>query len=289
MASPRDIYLAALPETVREAWEREPRLEEVLATAFATARHAFPSLAIDESTFVAYLAARVDVTEAASLRLQHAPELYLACAVVHGDPSAMALFEERYVVTIGAQVARYRLSPDELDEVKQRVRHQFLVSEAGRPPRLADYSGRGALGAWLHVAANRVAYKLKRSLPDGGDDRDLEHLASAGPTPEGEVLTDEGRAAFGAAFREAIGSLEPLEQNVIRQHYLDGLTLDQLGALHQAHRTTVAYWLKRARERLLRRTRQGLLKRRLAPAEVDSLLGQARGRFAITMRSLFSK
>jgi RNA polymerase sigma-70 factor (ECF subfamily) len=200
----------------------------------------------------------------------------------------MRLFDSHYLVHIGGAVARFRLRADDLDELKQTLRRQLLVAEPGKSPRIGDYAGRGPLAAWLRVAAVRAAIKMRRAGHDGAtDDDELEQIASGEQGPEAGFATAESRGLFRAALRHAIESLEAQEQNVLRQHHLDGLTLDQLGALYRVHRTTVAYWLERARERLFKRTRAALQRSGMSPDDCDSLFRHASSHLAVTMRTLF--
>ncbi len=49
-------------------------------------------------------------------------ELWLACAIGRGDEGAARAFEQRYVTPLTVTLARMKLAPAELDEVKQLVR-----------------------------------------------------------------------------------------------------------------------------------------------------------------------
>jgi RNA polymerase sigma-70 factor, ECF subfamily len=244
---------------------------------------------VEPEIFAAYLAARTAQPPSAPVDFAHAEELYLACAIAQGHSDAVSLFERKYISAIGVAVGRLRLSEDELDEVKQRLRQQLLVREPQRPPRIVDYSGRGPLGAWLRVAAVRAGLRLRRPCDEDAQEGDaLERLASDDASPELKVAAAEHGAAFRAALRAAIAALDAEDQNLLRQHHLDELTLDQLSVLHRAHRTTVAYRLGRARERLWKHTRQILRSaNKLTDSDCDSLFRHARSHLAVTLRGLF--
>src|SRR5262249_21137283 len=66
------------------------------------------------------------------------------------------------------------------------------------------------------------------------------------------------RGELRAAFARALAALTPRERTVLRQHYVDGLTVDALGALHQAHRSTCARWIEAARDKIVQRVRSHL-------------------------------
>ena len=52
-----------------------------------------------------------------------------------------------------------------------------------------------------------------------------------------------------------MAALTPHERTLLRQHYVDGLTIDVLGQLYQVNRSTCARWIERARVRILRALR----------------------------------
>ena len=82
-------------------------------------------------------------------------------------------------------------------------------------------------------------------------------------------------------------ALPPREKSLLKLSYLDGLSLDEIGALYRAHRTTVGRWLDAARQRILDDTRRGLGERlRLGEAEVDSLMALIRSQLDVTLHSL---
>jgi RNA polymerase sigma-70 factor (ECF subfamily) len=92
------------------------------------------------------------------------------------------------------------------------------------------------------------------------------------------------KALYGAAFRDpfraALAGLGAREKNILRQHFLDGMTLDDLGSAYEVHRVTAARWIQGARVQLLKGTRAEFAKTaRLRPGECDSVL-----RVALTSR-----
>jgi RNA polymerase sigma-70 factor (ECF subfamily) len=106
-------------------------------------------------------------------------------------------------------------------------------------------------------------------------DDDDAWLASPSPDddPEMVALKRSCGAAFRQAFGEAIAELPPRSRLLLRQHLLDGLSHEQLGALHDVHPVTAFRWLREARVEIVASTRRRLgATLRLRPAEVDSLL-----------------
>jgi RNA polymerase sigma-70 factor len=106
--------------------------------------------------------------------------------------------------------------------------------------------------------------------------------------PALDVAVEEYRAAFKVAFKVALASLSALEKTALKQHYLDRLTLDEMAALHATHRTTVARWLRQAREAVFQRTREKMMEStRASSSACDSILRGVRSQLDVTMQSLF--
>jgi RNA polymerase sigma-70 factor, ECF subfamily len=63
------------------------------------------------------------------------------------------------------------------------------------------------------------------------------------------------------------------QRNLLRQHILDELTIDDLARLYRVHRATCARWLADARADLGKQTRKRLMSALGMPtSDVDSLL-----------------
>jgi RNA polymerase sigma-70 factor (ECF subfamily) len=285
----REAFLRGLDER-RDKWA-SPGLDHALDEAVIAARRRWQAFDVDAEQLAAYLAARAPATPPTDGPwFPHADELALASAVVAGSAAALAAFEQHYMGGVTAIAARFRLAPDEVDELMQGLRVTLLVGTEGRAPQLADYSGRGPLASWLRVAAARAAMRLKRARAATSDgSAALERLASSAATPELGYVREESRALFREALRASLRSLDPQEQNVLRQHHLDGLTIDELGALYRVHRTTAAYWLTRAHEHLFRALRRLVsAQTKMSKSECDSLFAHAQSQAAISLRDLFS-
>ena len=74
-------------------------------------------------------------------------------------------------------------------------------------------------------------------------------------------------------FETAVAALSARDRNLLRLDFIDGLNIDQIGAIHRVHRSIVARWIAQARESILLET-QRLLRERLGldNAEFNSLL-----------------
>ncbi|HVE87889.1 MAG TPA: sigma-70 family RNA polymerase sigma factor, partial [Myxococcales bacterium] len=76
------------------------------------------------------------------------------------------------------------------------------------------------------------------------------------------------------AVEAALKGLSPKERNFLRLYFVEGLTVEQIGAMQGAHKSTVSRWLARARETVGTQVRQLLGDRlHLSAGDLDSLMG----------------
>jgi RNA polymerase sigma-70 factor (ECF subfamily) len=280
-------------------WELRALLDEDalrprLAAALAAARAAWPELAVPPQRFAAYVAERM--RDAAALEELVASttlsELYLACACADGDAAAIARLEARYFPLVRNALGRMRLPGHTVDDVLQWLRgHLFLARRDGRPGIAGFHGGRGTLAAWLSVIAVREAYRLiERDRRDAGDgDGELLRRASSERDVEQKYTRKWSQAAFERAFVLALAQLTDREKSLLRLHYLDGMTLEQLATLYRTHRATAVRWLAAARQRLFDRTRAMLADElRLPFSDCDSIIRAARDQLELTFHRLFA-
>jgi RNA polymerase sigma-70 factor, ECF subfamily len=246
---------------------------------FERARELWPGIAVPVERLAAFVADRGATGE---LR----PDVVLACACLDADPAALAAFEQRLLAPVAARL-RADMGNGIADEAIGRLRETLFVSAPGGTPKLASYSGRGELRGWLEVVARREAYKVARQeLAGPGDDHILDGLPDDDDL-ELRQIKSQHRSELGRAFADALAALPARERLILRQRYLDGLTFDEVGAIHGVHRITVMRWLARIEKQLLREIRRSLVARlRLGESEVDQLVEDARSRLDLSLRGL---
>jgi RNA polymerase sigma-70 factor (ECF subfamily) len=276
------IFLSAAPP----AFAGASNLEERLAAIVEAAEKAWPEVSLAPEAFLPYVALRVD--DPAALASLRAADLYLACACVRRDSRAIAAFEARVLPDIKGSIAKMNLGPVKLDDVMQGLRRQLLVGEEGAAPGIAEFKGAGDLRGWLRVTATRAALKLlrkeKREVPTD-DDALLARSAAAAADPELLYVKEVYRAQLKSAFQAALDSLTDREKNLLRQHVIDDLTIDDLAALYQVHRATAARWLTKARETLLVRTRKNFMQNnRIDRSECESIMRMVQSQLDGTIR-----
>jgi RNA polymerase sigma-70 factor (ECF subfamily) len=260
--------------------------EERLAAAIAAAARAWPDVAVAPEEVAAALGARAARGAPSD---EAAVEVHLALGCARGDGAALAHFERRYLDAVGPALASMRLPAATVDDVRQEVRRRLLVSEDGAPPRLSAYAGDGSLRGLCGVVAVRVALSLLRRERRTGDEDDLLDLPDADPDPRLALMKAEYRAAFRAAFEEAVKQLGARDRNLLRLHHLDAVTLDQLAAMYGVHRATAVRWLGEVRRRLLEGTRRGLRSSLgVNEGELDSVMALIESRLDVSVRRLLA-
>jgi RNA polymerase sigma-70 factor (ECF subfamily) len=253
-----------------------------LADAIAASRAAWPGVEVADDVFAAFVAERVD----APLEDACLTDLWLACAILHGDAAALRAFE-RQLAHVGAAIAHLDGGSALVGDVTQAVRERVLGAGAGGKAKIEDYRGRGDLRGWLRVIAVREALQLMRArrreapLPDD--------LATRLEDP-GIELADADRRAYREAFTAALATLTPRDRNLLRQQYIYGASIDELGALYGVHRATVARWIAQIRDTLLRRTRDHIGEAlRLSGADLDSAMARIGEHLDYSLRHTLSR
>jgi RNA polymerase sigma-70 factor (ECF subfamily) len=269
-------------------------LGERLSALVLAARAAHPKLRLDDERFVRHVAQHRPDSGPLDAWLDAicAGDLFLACACVEGVPAAIETVDRQYRSQVGSYLAGLRAPADFVDDVAQAVRERVLVGAEGSPPRIAEYSGRGSLGSWLRVVTLRLALSLRRKRTEVLAAEDGEPPPASGDAepadPEGDLLKRRHTEEFNAAFRAAVSALTSKQRDLLRRHFVEGATLEELAATFGASRATVARWIAAARQEILAGARRQLgEKLNLAPAELESLMGLLRSRLDLSLSTAF--
>ena len=269
-----------------------PTPDPALAATIARAKLAWPGVVVPDDAFVAALAKRVGdrSVDAGGLDALATDDLYLACALVAGAPEAIAAFDRTCGPAIDRALATSGATEAERADLGQVVRQRLLVAAADdTPPRIATYSARGSLAAWVRVVATREAARLlpraRREL--SAEDDELASLIAPDADPELGYLKRLYRHEFKQAFETAIAALDDRQRLLLRQHTLDGLGIDELAAFYSVHRATTARWVDAAREALLAGTQRELVRRLgLSKTELTSLMRLIRSQLDVSLPRL---
>jgi RNA polymerase sigma-70 factor (ECF subfamily) len=218
----------------------------------------------------------------------HTDDLAWARSLAAGDRDALARYERELVPMIAAQLRRRGLTDDSIADVQQTLRTRLFVGE-GDGPAIARYEGRGALKSWVLVSALREAVRVRQrtSREPPVDDEALIALADRADPGPPSVDKQRYQDAFKVAFRSALAALSARDRVLLRMHVLDGLTIDQIGALQGVHRATAARWIERAREEVSRGVRRELMKELgTDPFEADEILEWVHSRVELSLSVL---
>jgi RNA polymerase sigma-70 factor (ECF subfamily) len=146
------------------------------------------------------------------------------------------------------------------------------------------------LRTWVRVATARLQVDLerKRSDKDGRLDTAAEgRLVAASDDPELEFMKQHYRAAFRAAFADALDEMEPQMRNVLRLSVCARLSATKIAELYKVHRATAKRWLAAARRELSDGTRAALARRLdVDPDEFGSIVGLIQTHFDVSVARL---
>jgi RNA polymerase sigma-70 factor, ECF subfamily len=249
------------------AGQRQSVLQQ-LTQSLQTAREQFPNVAISDDQWLSQIAVLApqpicvsDVLDGLATN-----DLYLAGACSHGDPQALRICHGLLVREAGFAAGVGRMSDTLRDEAIAVTQSYMFVIRETRPAAIGDYAGRGALRSWLRVSVAREMVRLakKQQLSVELEDRLVGDTEFEDPMLAQLKVTY--RSEMAAAFRAALGELPPRDRTLLRYQLVDGLSIDDIGAIYRVHRATAARWLAKVREDLISGTR-GLLAQSLG---VDS-------------------
>lgn len=230
---------------------------------------AWPKLKLDADEFLEWLGPR------AGDDALHAEDLWLARACVLGVAGAVKTFEREVLAPALAVVPE----PDR-EDVGQRVMERLL---AGGKPKLAEFEGRGPLSKWLKLVVLREA----RAEQQAPQPELAERLSGAFmPAPDSALIKARSQAQLKRALIAAVQELDEQDRKLLALHHLDGVPHGQIGKAVDIPRSTIAWKLQQARQRVLEATKRHLLKSGLQPKEVDSLFGLVSSQVDMSLSAL---
>jgi RNA polymerase sigma-70 factor (ECF subfamily) len=282
-------------ETEQAGRDPEPAaLAPEIHRCLQQARREWPGITTNPERFASVLARSLRERGAEGpgrpVRSIRSTDLYLACACAEGNPAAIAVIEERFFPDLDRAFLRLGFGRSTIEELKQQLRCRLFTGCDDAPPLVTSYLGRGELRSWLRsVAVREGLHWLRRERKSVPLEDEESALGLVPDDPELLLMKHTYGEAFRAAFAAAMGSLSSRERNVLRQHFVDGLSIDKLAVLYRVHRATAARWLTRLQEALLQRTRTALRERLgVSEEELDSIMRLARSQLNQSVRGLLS-
>lgn len=231
-------------------------LDENLRRIYYLAQQTWPDIHLAAEIFLSYLARQLppDTTDILqSLHLLENDDIYFVCACLEKIPEAIHAFETEVLKKMEIPLLNLLKSREMLDDLKGQLIQKFIYGNANSQPKIAGYRGKKKLRNWIYIAAMRqaltVLQKNKKEKPL--TDLDYKQLSAMGDDPELQYLKVVCRKKFAAAFQTALSSLSFKDRNILRYHYIEGLSVDKIAKINNVHRVTVSKWLMAIRQQLL--------------------------------------
>lgn len=237
--------------------------ETWLQSAWEVGQKEWSDLQISAPFYIAHIAERIDKVETYNEIKPHLDalclgDLYLACGCCFALEKAIRKFDEVYINKVPLFVSHMRLGASFAADLQQELRQKLLtLDSASGQPGIAAYRGRGELGNWLRAIAVRMAISRRRR-------RDEQVILDEGEAAERltELAVDpvllHMRKKYGveikAAIEEVIAALSTEQRNLLRFHYIDGLSTPQLAAMLGINQSNVSRRLIAIRDAILLQT-----------------------------------
>jgi len=290
-------YLEVLARNLGDEHRRQlaerPALAEMLPDMLARAESRWPGIAVERGAFIAHLAGslRSDLSLEQALQRLRIEELYLSFACARGDEQAIAIFLSEFLRPAATSLLNLKLRENEREEILQLVQYRLLVSEESRPARILSFAAWAPLKSWLratilNLALNQIRDRKRDLLFEASEyvevpattgNLELEHFK--------QLYQDE----FKQCFRQAVLKLEPHQRNLLRLHYLAGMSIDRLAGIYNIHRATAARRLQRIRQILVEDTRDIMSARLgLSGPRLESILEIALSRLDVSIHDMLA-
>ncbi|MBL8955350.1 MAG: sigma-70 family RNA polymerase sigma factor [Myxococcaceae bacterium] len=217
------------------------------AALLARIAEQWPAVHIDARGLAVFLDERRP--PGAALGSLHVEDLALAWGCLAKQPSAQSTFV--LAMRPGLRRVLSRAGSD-CEDLEAQVMTR-LLGHGGAAPALQRYAGLGKLQHFVMVAGMRSLLDWQRAVrraPQPEDDPWLELAVDVASDERGPGERTEWarlRPHVRGALEAAIASLPVRQRNLLRLHYLEGLSADALGEMFGVHRATTTRWLADAR------------------------------------------
>jgi RNA polymerase sigma-70 factor (ECF subfamily) len=287
MATPLQDRLAAIAPDAARALGEPALAERALRALCDEAAARWPGIAVEPELVIDALAPKLLAEDPPALTAAGVAEIHLALACVRGDNAAIIAFDRAFLDVVPVALAGMKLTAATVEDVRATVRDKLLLADGDRPPRVLEYAGRGRLRGLVQVTATRTAIDRIR-LEDREVELPARELAAAGNL-ELSLIKAQYRAAFSEGFVRAVAAASRRDRNLLRLHFLGGVTLEQLAQMYSVHRATVVRWLAAARETVFGATREHVAGAIGAPSEeLDEMFELVKSRVELSVERLLA-
>lgn len=285
---------ARLTQILRDKYPEAQFEQSTLATQLEQTQvyiqERYADFPVEQEAYFAFIAERADSMP--TLGKLHLGDLFFAWHLAQGLEKAIELFKKKYLVDAVKGLGHMQLDGSTLDEVKQRLLEKLLVADGERVAKITQYSGQGELRRWVGVVALREAtdvLRLRSRQPTTTSDEALESMALPIEDPSLAYFRKVYQEEFKQAFQEVFAGLTSKERIMLRQYFLDELTIDQLGSLYGVHRSTTARWLQKTRDHLQKGILRSFQQRHnVSRSGVESIIRMINSRMDISVRQLLT-
>ena len=254
-------------------------MREKILEAFERCQRRYPTVQLPAEVFQArvneILSSETGAGEAqASFERIHHEDLFLALACSRDDRIAWEHFTDDFVPLLRNFAAQACGDPAESEDLAQEITVKLLNDKK----RLAGYSGRGSLAAWLRVAASHAAVDRFRRLSRQTSLEALEEngVPAAVTDPSKQGCEDSLDAHWGPVIAriagECIRGLAAHDRLLLSLYYLEGVPLKDIALQYGMHEATAYRWLDRMRQEIRKKVERELRhKHGLRHSEMQSL------------------
>lgn len=244
--------------------------------AFERARAAFPQIVLPFDTFASALA------RCGTSAVEFAEGVYVSEALATGNTQAIAWVrsEIRRILRSAKNISVSRH-----DDVEAAVVERLIVNK-----KVSQYRGAASLTSWLRVITVRTAFELfpPTQEPHAQEFESMvfSNLNVSQKSADSRVLQNQVGETLSSAMSSAALALTAKERTLLRLHFLEGMTLDELARTYNSHSSTVSRWLADAKEHFLTVVRDEIGKRTgMGRLAVDSLVRTMHGKLDISLRT----
>lgn len=222
---------------------------------------------------------------------QYLSDLYLAYAASRGDAAAITSFMTSYAGVLESVRSRFGARAPTRAELQVEIQNHLFVPRENGDLRILGYSAQSELQSWLRVVVTRFLLNRLESqkAEETFDDQLLEGLELGVRSPEYQLQREESRMLFRAAFANAVGTLAARDRQLLRLSFVEGLSIDDIGALYGMHRATAFRHVQKASEQLaLSLQKQLRTHLKLSATEYDRWCASIRGSVDLSLGRIFT-
>lgn len=215
-------------------------------------------------------------------------EFLLCWAAAQGQNAALRLLIEQYVKPACRVAAG---GPERVHELVTNITSRLLFASEEGPARIASYSGRAPLGAWLRVVAKRGAIDIQRGekrRPTAAEE--FAQRALKVVDPELDFFKFRYARQFNEALEEVLSALAAEDANLLYLTSVEHVSSDAIAQMRHVSRRTIQRRLSAIREEVLVELRCRMRERLGASEdEIESLLGLVQSQLGVTLHRVLAR